>query len=167
MEKPVTLCSSCGEISLPALIETIPIPVYPKGVGCGVPNFFHFSIPQPLFFPHVQASSRPCALCSLVSSQSKLARGSSTFSTSRPLELAALCPPSWVSHDGLRTSDRSNGNPFAQYGDPQPQWYGFLEGEKRVNTLEPITERSGTRMKTTGYKIGSPWQINVAADECA
>lgn len=165
MENPLTLCSSCGEISLAALIKAIPIPSSSQGGSCGVPNSFHVSMPRPLLFPDVEASSRLCALCSLVSSQSKLARESSIFLTSGHLELAPLCPPSWVSHDGL--TDSLNRKPFAQFGEPQPQWYAFLEGEKRVNTLEPITQRFGTRMKTKGYKIGSPWQINVAADEGA
>jgi hypothetical protein len=42
-----------------------------------------------------------------------------------------------------------------------------MEGEKRVNTLEPITKHAGTRHKTAGYRVDSPWQINVAAEEGA
>ncbi|KAL2137215.1 hypothetical protein VTI74DRAFT_6426 [Chaetomium olivicolor] len=155
------LCPSCGAISLEALLEAIPIPAYPRGGGCGVPNFFEFSIPQPLSFPDVEASSPSCALCSLIYSLSNT-------STSGHLELAGLCPPSETAgtHDGLRLSTSDSPiDPFARYGEPQPQWYGFRDGEKRVNTLEPITERSGTKGKTKGYNIRSPWQINVAADK--
>ncbi|KXX75294.1 hypothetical protein MMYC01_208669 [Madurella mycetomatis] len=162
LEKRGPLCPSCGAISLAALIEAIPIPAYPKKGGCGVPNFFDFSIPQPLSFPDVKASSPSCALCSLISSLSKT-------STSGHLELAALCPPSVTAetHDGIRlsTPDAPIGDPFIHYGEPQPQWYGFREGEKRINTLEPITQRSGTKRKTTRYTIHSPWQINVVAEE--
>ena len=129
--KPVTLCSSCGEISLPALIEAIPVPTYPKEGDCIMRSIVGFSIPQPLLFPHVQESSSHCVLCSLISSQSKLE------STSRPLKLAAPCPPPWTTR----------------------------HVEKRVNILEPTTEQSGSWMKATGYQIPSPWHIGLAADE--
>ena len=131
VRKPVTLCSSCGEISLPALIKAIPIPTYPEEGDCITRSIVGFSVPQPLLFPHVQESNSHCALCSLISSQSKLE------STSRPLNLAAPCPPSWA----------------------------MRHGEKRVDILEPITKQSGSWTRATGYQIPSPWHINLAADE--
>ncbi|AEO60611.1 hypothetical protein MYCTH_2129720 [Thermothelomyces thermophilus ATCC 42464] len=55
--------------------------------------------------------------------------------------------------------------PFTHKGEPQPQRYDFWEQEKRIDTLRPISKRTGTEGKATGYKIRSPWQINVAAAE--
>lgn len=156
------LCSSCSSISLPSLIEAIPIPAYPKGGGCGVPNFFEFSIPEPLSFGNLDEPNTLCSLCKLISARESAQSAGST-AKQRPLLLAGLCPPSQHSHKLTWTRETKAVDFF---GEAQPQWKGYIEGQKRVNTLEPITKREGTRGKEpSGYVVRSPWQVNLVADE--
>lgn len=168
------LCPNCGAISLAALLQAIP--TFPKrspgGLppgGCGFTPSVQYCVPEPLLFSNVQASSESCALCALLFS---LAKPKDSFVESS-IRLAALVHPivhpDPASNERLRlaTPDRPIGDPFAPFGDPQPQWYGFCEGETRVNTLEPVKGPAYSREHGTRYIINSPWQINVAADEGA
>lgn len=147
--------------------------MYPKKLASGDAGYFEFDIPQPIPFPQIEDLGNSCPSCHLVSSQSKLATpsanrqsGQGYQSGRKPLELAPLCPPSWVWDFGLRgVTNRSRKTPFTQHGEHQAQWYEFSFDDKRVNTLEPVTERAGEIETTDGYKVNSPWQINVAADE--
>lgn len=155
------LCETCRNISFDSILDAIPQASYPKGGGCGVPNFFEFSIKEPLAFPDVHASASSCALCALIALQGKNARGR----IESPLELAALIPPTRDTHPGMdRYRHDKNEKHYSVFGEPQPQWHGLESGEKRVNTMEPVTERSGSRGKTNGYEIYSPWQVSIAAD---
>ncbi|KAL2158597.1 hypothetical protein VTH06DRAFT_4079 [Thermothelomyces fergusii] len=89
-----------------------------------------------------------------------------------PLELAALSPPCETvrTHGSLRNTKSKQLSaradiPSSQKEKPQPRRDGFWEQVKRIDTLRPISKRPGTEGKTTGYKIRSSWQINVAAEE--
>lgn len=155
------LCETCMNISFDSILDAIPQASYPKGGGCGIPNFFEFSIKEPLMFPDVHASASSCALCALIALQGKDSRDP----IPSPLELAALIPPTRDTHPGMDRYRRSeNEKDYSVFGEPQPQWHGLKSGDRRVNTMEPVTERSGTRGKTTGYKIYSPWQVSIATD---
>lgn len=152
------LCANCASISLPALIDAIPRPSRPRGGGSGIPNFFEYSIPQPLVFPEIEDGNNACDLCNLILKQRNAGKPSSNAAS---LELAALCPPSEHSHESAYCRETRTLDLFAE---PQPQWHNLKEGEKRVNVLEPVTERSGSKFKDEKYEIHSPWQINCAAD---
>ena len=117
-----------------------------------------YNIPQPIIFPDREANRANCALCSLLLQQEQAAQTSSSETTTRSLELAALYPPNELSHAW---------DPFRKcflFGEPQPQWYGLVEGEQLVNKLEPVFRRSGSHNKMDGYVVKSPWQVNVATD---
>ncbi|KAM7202796.1 Heterokaryon incompatibility protein (HET) domain containing protein [Naviculisporaceae sp. PSN 640] len=164
------LCPNCEAISLAALLRAIPVfPERNPGElrGCGFRTSVEYCVPEPLSFPNVSASGESCALCALLFSLKK----SKDSAVESDIQLAALVHPIvHYDHDSkvnlrLSTPDHPIGDPFAPFGDPQPQWYGYCEGETRVNSLEPIQGPVYSRKHGTRYTINSPWQINVAADE--
>lgn len=171
MENLVNLCSSCKDISLSAIIETFPIRTNLKRGFCRPSNFVD-SIPQPLVFANVQALSSPCTLCSLISSQLKLAKVLSTSPTRQPLRVAALYPP--YSERNMLEPIWSRLDPSTTLGHGElPQTTSLkgkivvetLGGEIIVNTLEPIPDRFGSEESKRGFGgQSSPWQVNVAAD---
>jgi hypothetical protein len=157
MSSTTNLCASCAAISLPALIEAIPFPRRPQGGGSGIPNFFDYQIPKLLDFPARDSTQGECALCSLILSREREAKTFSPASTSKPLTLAGLCPPSRHSHPTSSNVVLLPGN--------NPQWHGFKGQENRVNKLEPMDKTTGYYMKTPEYTVYSPWQIHLAADD--
>src|SRR5690349_18827712 len=113
MVSPNRLCPSCAGLTLPALLQAIPIPRRPKGGGSGVPNFFEYSTPQPLSFP-LKKDEASCSLCSLILYQEATAKTLSTTSAIRPLQLRGLVPPTQHGH---RTSYvKDVGHTFDQFG---------------------------------------------------
>ena len=161
METSDRLCEDCSKLSLDALLESIPKPRHPRGRGGGVPNFYEYNIPEPLSLG--LAARETCSLCELIQSREASASALSSTSKTRPLLLAALCPPTQFCHRTTHIKDV--GCIFNQFGEAQPQWHGFIDDTKRVNKIEPITHREGSTIKSQNYRVDSPWQVHVAAEE--
>ena len=148
----MTLCQSCSAISLEALLQAVPVPRRPRGKGCGVPNWFESTVPKP--FSLDLASPSTCALCALILSQEASATQITSTAKSRPLQLAALCPPTYHGHHTVYKKDV--GYIFDNFGEPQPQWAGFIDGQTRANKMEPITSPEGDYIKSQKYMTLSP-----------